>query len=85
MSCFPNHRKVVNNSVKTAQRSNRIKLQNKIYSSLIGKMFAENKRLFSPAVLEKDTGIKTKSNIQCDEKCKQKARDYVLARDEVFR
>lgn len=48
-------------------------------------MFAENKRLVSPAVLEKDTGIKIKNNIQHDEKRKQKARDYVLAWDEVFR
>ena len=48
-------------------------------------MFAENKNLVSPAVLEKDMGIKIKSNIQHDEKCKQKARDYVLAWDEVFR
>jgi len=35
-------------------------------------MFAENERLVSPAVLEKDTGIEIKSNIQHDEKCKQK-------------
>lgn len=48
-------------------------------------MLAENKRLIYPAVLEKDTGTKIKSNIQPDEKHKQKARDYVLAWDEVFR
>lgn len=50
-----------------------------MHSSLTGEMFAENKRLLSPAVVEKHTGIKIKSNIRRDEKCKQKARDYVLA------
>lgn len=42
-------------------------------------MLAENKRLAYPAVLEKDMGIKRKSNIHHDEKHKQKARDYVPA------